>query len=311
MGNQLSPLLRLAIPLVLVYIAFSVLGPIWGIVSMVLLIALVVFFNRTIIYQNTANKKYLKGDFDGALNDLKRAVSLSPKLPGVRGTYAYLLLKLGYTQEAAVQIEEALNNARTDTEKNQLTLTKSMVLWKQDKTDEAISSLEELIKDFENTNVYATLGFLYIEKGDMEKALEFNLKAVDFNDTNGIILDNLGTVYYNIREYEKAREIYQKLMKLKPVFPEAFYNYARVLDKLGDLEKALYMTRHSLTLRFWNISTIKKEEVESFLEELEKRAQDISLDNSEQSEALKNDDTNYDQDNSEQNSAQDKQEEKN
>ena len=28
-------------------------------------------------------------------------------------------------------------------------------------------------------------------------------------------------------------------MKLKPVFPEAFYNYARVLDKLGDTEKLL------------------------------------------------------------------------
>ena len=31
--------------------------------------------------------------------------------------------------------------------------------------------------------------------------------------------DNLGTVYLNIGDYENTKEIYQKLMKLKPVFP--------------------------------------------------------------------------------------------
>ncbi|NLM75294.1 MAG: tetratricopeptide repeat protein [Clostridiaceae bacterium] len=280
--NQLSPLIRILLPAILAYLAFSFLGPVWGIIVLLLLLASVIFFNRQIFYQNSANRKYMKGDFDGALNDLKKAVSLSPKNAGVRGTYAYLLLKLGNTDEAAVQIDEALKNASVGTEKNSLMLTKALVLWKQKETDEAIKLLEELLKDYENTNVYATLGFLYIEKGDMDKALEFNLKAVDFNDTNGIILDNLGTVYLNIGDYEKAKEIYQKLMKLKPVFPEAFYNYARVLHKLGDIEKALYMVRHALTLRFWNISTIAKDEVEAYLQELEKISQDSTQDNSAQ-----------------------------
>jgi len=274
--NQLSPLIRIFLPIALVYLAFSLLGPVWGIIVLVLFAALAVFMNRQFIYQNSANRKYNNGDFDGALNDLKKAVSLNPRHAGVRGTYAYLLLKLGHTAEAAEQIDEALKNAVTDADKNSLTLTKALVLWKQGKLDEAISSLEKLLEVYENTKVYATLGFLYIEKGDMDKALEFNLKAVDFNDTNGIILDNLGSVYLYRGEYEKALGIYQKLMKLKPVFPEAFYNYARVLHKLGDTEKALYMTRHALTLRFWNISTIKREEVEAFLQELEKNDQDTA-----------------------------------
>ncbi len=273
MNSQFGSLFRFLIPVFIVYMAFNYLGPVGGIISLLLVLAAVGWMNRTIFYQNSANKKFLSGDFDGALNELNKAVSLAPKSAGLRGTYAYLLLKLGKTDEAAVQNDEALRYA-TLTEKNSLRQTKALILWKQGKIDEAISELEELIKVYENTNVYASLGFLYLEKGDYDKALEFNLQAEDFNDSNAIILDNLGTSYYHKEEYEKAKEIYERVLKLKPVFPEAFYNYARVLDKTGDTEKAIEMARHALKLKFWNISTIQKEEVEKFLEELESRTVD-------------------------------------
>ncbi|MCX7773024.1 MAG: tetratricopeptide repeat protein, partial [Clostridia bacterium] len=80
-----------------------------------------------------------------------------------------------------------------------------------------------------------------------------------------------------IGEYESALEIYKEAMKLKPSFPEAYYNYARVLDKMGDLEKALYMVRHALTLRYWNTSTIKKSDVEAFLAVLEEKEREEQL----------------------------------
>jgi len=70
-------------------------------------------------------------------------------------------------------------------------------------------------------------------------------------------------------------------MKNKPNFPEAFYNYARVLDKKGDLEKALYMVRYALTLPFWNTSTVKKEEVEAYLKELEAKEQAMNAEKQE------------------------------
>ena len=80
--------------------------------------------------------------------------------------------------------------------------------------------LDELIKTYETTNVYSTLGLLYNEKGDYEKALEFNLLAKDYNSSNPAILDNLGTSYFNLGEYDKAFETYQEAMKYKPTFPE-------------------------------------------------------------------------------------------
>jgi tetratricopeptide (TPR) repeat protein len=150
-----------------------------------------------------------------------------------------------------------------------MTVTKALVLWKQNRVDEAAAMLSDLLKTYETTDVYATLGFLYIAKGDQDEALEFNLKAKEYNGNNAIILDNLGTSYLLLEDYEKALEIYKEVMKLKPLFPEAYYNYGRALEKTGDLEKALHMVRHSLSLRFWNISTVERETVEAYLRQLE------------------------------------------
>lgn len=277
MKSPLNMISSFILPMALIYLAYSMIGPIGGFISIALVIVVFMYFKRALLYANRANKKYANGDFDGALKDLKTAVTTDPKSIRVRGTYAYLLIKLGYTEEAAVQIDLALKGAQLEQDKNSFRVTKALVLWKQDKVDEAISDMTDLLKVYETTNVYATLGFLYIDKGDLNEALDFNLKAKEYNGNNAIILDNLGTTYILLEDYDKAFEIYEDVMRLQPKFPEAYYNYARVLDKMGDLEKALYMVRRSLSLRFWNISTIKKEEVEAYYSELEARGQSLKL----------------------------------
>ncbi len=286
MKNPLGSLMRYILPFGLAYLAYTFFGPL-GALAVVAVILLAGFFlNRGMVYQNQASKKYHKGDFDGALNDLKSAVNHDPKNAKIRSTYAFLLLKLGNPEEAAIQIDEALKGA-LEADKNAMRVTKSLILWKQGKLDEAIEELTELIKTYETTNVYATLGFLLIEKGDLDKALEFNLLAKEFNSSSPIIMDNLGCAYLLLGEDEKALEVYQEVMKNKPNFPEAFYNYARVLERMGDLEKALYMVRHALTLRFWNTSTVSKDEVEAYLRTLEVKDQEIQAELSEKKRQAK------------------------
>jgi tetratricopeptide (TPR) repeat protein len=281
MLNISSLLFRFLLPLALIYLAYTFIGPIGGFSLLILFIIVSLWFNRAIIYNNRANKKYHSGDFDAALDYMRKAALADPKSARIRGTYAYLLLKLGYIDKAAHEIDKAMELVKLDIDKNHLRLTKGLILWKQGKIDEAIQELEELLKVYENTSVYASLGFLYIEKGDLDKALQFNLEAHDFNSNSPIIMDNLGVVYYLRGEYDKAFETYRNLMRLKPSFPDAYYNYARVLLKKGDLEKAQYMTRYALSLPFWSISTVTREEAEEFLRELEAKAaqSEVSLQN--------------------------------
>ena len=106
MNNQYGSFASILISFLLVYTAYySHLGPVGGIISLLLVLAFLVWKNRSIIYQNSANKNILTAISQRRLkNDLNKAVSLDPKSSGVRGTYAYLLLKLGRTEEASAQI---------------------------------------------------------------------------------------------------------------------------------------------------------------------------------------------------------------
>lgn len=268
-------LFRVIIPVVLIYIIYSQLGPIGGIAALLIYALTYLFFNRSIIYQNKAGKKYHNGDYEGALSDLKTAVSSDPKNAKIRSTYAFLLVKMGYVDEAAAQIDEAISRVKLENDKNNMIVTKALVLWKQGNIDQAIDLLDELIKTFETTSLYSILGLLYIEKGAYTKALEFNLSAKDYNISNPVILNNLGASYFLLGDYDNAFETFQEVMKYKPAFPEAYYYYAKILEQKGDLEKALYMVRHSINLQFWHTSVVSKEKVESYLSELEAKEKEI------------------------------------
>lgn len=259
-------LIKYVIPIIILYLAFTYLGILGGVVVAALYFC---FLNLSVIIQNIAGRKYSSGDYDGALKLTERSLKLNPGNFRTRGTYAFLLLKLGNITEAAGQIDQALSDCYKGIERNSLEVTKALVVWKQGDTDKAIAILEEVMKSFKNTSIYGTLGFLYIEKGDLEKALSFNLEAYDYNATNPIILDNLGCTRYLRNEYDEALPIYKQLMKSKPGFPVAFFNYARVLEHFGKLDEAAYMCRYALTLKFWITSTITREEVEEKLNELE------------------------------------------
>lgn len=286
MSNPLISIAKIIIPVALVYVSFQFGGPIAGIAALIVVALAYLYLNRSMVYQNKAGKKYMNRDYEGALADLKAAVQAAPKDPKVRGTYAFFLVKMGRTDEAAEEIEKAIEGTASESDRKPLMITRSLILWKQGRLDEAIKVLEELLPTYENTNVYATLGFFYIEKGDYNKALEFNLKAKEFNSSSNVILDNLGTVYFLMGDYDNALEIYESIMKNKPNFPEAFYNYARVLDKKGNLEKALYMVRYSLTLPFWHTSTVKKAEVEAFLNELEAKEKAMEAEKQESPDSI-------------------------
>ncbi len=271
-SNTLS---RIILPLAIIYFVYTISGPTGGVIALIVLLLAYIYFNRSVFYQNKAGKKYHNGDYEGALADMKTAVSIDPKNAKVRGTYAFLLIKMGYTGEAAEQIEEALTKVKTIDDKNSMIITKALVLWKQGNIDQAIVLLDELLKTFETTNVYSTLGLLYNEKGNSAKALEFNLLAKDYNSSNPAILDNLGTSYFNSGDYDNAFETYKEVMKFKPTFPEAYYNYAKMLERNGDLEKALYMLRTSQRLNFWFTSTVTKEMIETYINELEAKEKEI------------------------------------
>ncbi|MHB8063740.1 MAG: tetratricopeptide repeat protein [Ruminiclostridium sp.] len=222
------------------------------------------------IYAIRASSAYQKGNTQETIALLDKAYKTGRAKASIVTTYGYILLKYGKLEEATKLFEEQLastklsSNERNDTKSNY-----ALSLWKKGQLDEAISLFEEIITRYKNTNIYGSLGYLYNLKGDFEKALKFNLEAYDYNNANAVILDNLGQTYYLLGDLEKADDVFKKLMTLDPKFPEAFYDYALVLDKMGDKEHCIGKLRNALLYKPNYLSAITMEDIESKLTQME------------------------------------------
>jgi tetratricopeptide (TPR) repeat protein len=222
------------------------------------------------IYVIKANKSYQAGNQDEALGFLEKAYKTNKAKAGIVTTYGYLLLKTGHLEEALRIFKEQLASSKIKgNDLFNLKANYALALWKEGHLDKAISVYEDIFPYYKNTNIYGSLGFLYILEGNLDKALKFNLKALEYNDTGAVILDNLGQTYYLMGEFEKADEIYKKLMSFSPGFPEAFYDYALVLEKLGNKEKCIENLKKALLLKPNFLSVITSEQIEAKLGELE------------------------------------------
>jgi tetratricopeptide (TPR) repeat protein len=222
------------------------------------------------IYAIKANTAYQKGNIDEATAFLHKAYKTGNAKANIVTTYGYILLKYAKLEDAISIFKEQLASSKlSDNERYAVKSNYALALWKKGELDNAISMSEEIIGHYKNTSIYGSLGYLYILKGDLEKALKFNLQACDYNSTGGVILDNLGQTYFLMENLEKSEEIFKKLMSLNPKFPEAFYDYALLLEKKGDTEKCIEMLKNALLYKTNYLSAITTEEIEKKLAEVE------------------------------------------
>jgi len=260
-------LIKYLLPIAVIIILFF-FNPLLGILGIIAYILYVLFMSRAGIFKLIGSVRYSKSDTDNALKWLKKSYETNKANPHTAIPYAYLLLKAGRLNESEKVFSEILSKKLSSDDRNLAKSNYALLLWKKGNLDEAVNMLEEVCKEFKTTTVYGSLGYLLILKGDLDRALEFNLEAYDYNDKNPIILDNLGQTYYLRGEQDKAVEIYEKLMPLSPSFPSAYYNYGLVLLKNGDYDKALENMEKALNFKFSPLSAIKKSEIEAKIEEI-------------------------------------------
>ena len=72
----------------------------------------------------------------------------------------------------------------------------------------------------------------------LDTALEFALRAVELDPANPSFLDTLGWVYYQMREFEEAREWIEKSVEAGSTSAAVHEHLGDVLLELGDVEKA-------------------------------------------------------------------------
>lgn len=265
-------LMKVILPLIVISIFFNYNVGL-GAVTTAVYIGYIVYINQIRIYTFIGHIRYAKRDMEGAIKWFRKVYYSGKANIKTMISYGYLLLKAGKIEEAEKIFNELLEHKMDNDDKMLTQSNYALVIWKKGQLDEAIALLESVFEDFKTSTLYGSLGYMLIAKGDLDKALEFNLEAYEYNNTNTIILDNLGQTYYLREEYDKAHETYEKLMEKQATFTEAYYNYGLVLIKKEEYEKALENMQKSLTYPISFVSTVTEQEVQTKIKELEEKLQ--------------------------------------
>ncbi|MFT4808424.1 MAG: putative PEP-CTERM system TPR-repeat lipoprotein [Paraglaciecola sp.] len=97
-------------------------------------------------------------------------------------------------------------------------------------TSGAMTSYEMALQ--QNPNNYIAnnnLAYLYLQKGDIEKAKGYGLKAVELEPDNSAALDTLAQIYVAEKEYEEALNLYDRAITDTMQNEEIYLNYVETL----------------------------------------------------------------------------------
>jgi tetratricopeptide (TPR) repeat protein len=85
------------------------------------------------------------------------------------------------------------------------------------KTEEAIRMYDRILKiDPKRTDIYFSITLLYYNEKDLQKAGEYNEKVLIYDPTNSMALYNRGALAATRGDKEKARTIWEKIVKDDP-----------------------------------------------------------------------------------------------
>lgn len=264
------PLLKVAIPVIIIILLFNV-SKLAGFIGIVVYLAYTFYAGRSNMYAMQGKNYYEAGDMKKAAEYYGKACQRSNVPIALKSSYAYILLKSGETDKANEVLKPLLNMPMKSEEEIGIKSNYALVQWKNGDIDGAVETMEKLLEKYKNTLVYENLGYFLILKGDLNRALEVNLQAYQFNNEDKIITDNLGQNYYLMGEHDKAEETYEKLMKKNPQFPEPYYYYGCILADEGKYDEALSILEKGISYKFSPLSTVAREQMEDKINELKER----------------------------------------
>lgn len=264
-------LLFVVLPFVVVFLAFRI-NVLLGFVVFVVGLLVLLWVLRADLMTLIGNLKFQKDHGKGFLW-FERAYKTGKMRPDNQLIYAYLLLRDGSIDRAERMINKTLFMDRKKISEDVLRgskLNMALIKWKHGNLKEAITDMEEMYADgYRSTVHYGTLGYFYILDGQYQKALEFNREGHDYNEDDLVIYDNLAYNSYLCGDIRTAADMYEEILEKGPDFIEPYYNYALVLEKMGDYESALDLCKKARTYSEKYLSTVTHAQVDALLARLE------------------------------------------
>lgn len=187
--------------------------------------------------------------------------------------YSVMLLREG-GEENYLKVKEILKKAEKapdldPSRRQELLMDYAVAQYKLGELEKAVNLLEASHRKAPCGVTYQALGFLYIEAGDAEKALAYNQEALDYDDEDPVVLDNLGQTYYRLLgDKEKAKEYFDKAHAIKEGQIDTLYFLAQYDKEAGDKAAAISKLEKAMEGRFSPLNYATKEKVQAEIDAL-------------------------------------------
>lgn len=239
-----------------------------GVIVFIVSFGFVMYKQRAAFLASSAASAYKKGQIEKSFMLYEKAIQLEGCPGMVKILYAYRLISEGKINEGAKILGTLSYDTMDDNERLNYNATNALSIWKQGGLHRAIEIYEALLNDKDSILIYETLGYLLICAKNYKKALEFNLKAFEFNNTSERIKCNLATSYYYAGHEKEAVKLYKELIADYANFPEPYYYYALILQGCEKYKGALKYFNMALEKKFSHIYTLTEEDIQCKLKEV-------------------------------------------
>lgn len=221
---------------------------------------------------NKALTAHSKGDFDKALELYAQAYEKGMNQPRLLRGYCVLLIRRRQFDKALEVLKkmEKLPGLQPK-DKADIHINYAIILWQKGHLDHAMEILEDEFRHLKNGTMYSIIGYLKIEQGDAQAALDFNREALEYDDSDPVFLDNMGQTYYRLlHDKEAAKPYFDKAIELKPKAIDTNYFLALYDLDAGDKEKARDRLKISASGSFSPLNYVTPELIERTLAEIDK-----------------------------------------
>ena len=253
----------------IICLVFALIGK-WLLFGIVLSIYLAVFIyikleNIRLIQTGYFDKK---GEFQKALKPAYMAYKMKHSSIDTANIFIYMLLKAGKYEKALEITDKNRNRHMTENQFIAFSSNEALALWKVGKIEDSIALFDKITQKFESTNIYVSFGTVLTYSNDLNKALELNKRAYQYNSSSKGIKDNLAYTYFLIGDTDRAKRMYDELLDEPLNFPEAYYNAAMVSSSQGQYDEAVRLMKQALSKQFNGLTAVTREEISSKIDYL-------------------------------------------
>lgn len=217
------------------------------------------------IYALRGSIAYEKDGLEAALKMYEKAYNTHRASAAALLNYALLLLRSGKPAEAEWVFNEiVLNPSLVDKKKNAAKQYRCLSYIKQGKLDDALEDCAELLAMYKNSDLYAVAGYaMLLSDKDISEKLDICREAYEYNADKRDIADNYAAALILAKDYQKALEISEDVIKENKYFPEGHYHKALALAGLGRAKEAEAELDFLEECDFSYLTTVTEEDIKA------------------------------------------------